>query len=93
MRNGLPEGETPQSGWKIDKTVNLPFLLSCMTAICGGIVWGTQINSRIQNVEASAARVELAVAKLSDNATRIDRMDERTAALQRDIQRIQERAP
>lgn len=64
--------------WTLDKTINLPFLLTAAVAFATAISFAAKTDNRLANLEASTK----AVPELS---AQMERLDERTKIMQVDI--------
>lgn len=65
-----------------DRTVNLPFLVTVVAAILAGAVWTSNVNSRLEGLDA-------ATAGMPEMRERIARMDERGEATKSTLSRIE----
>lgn len=66
----------------LDRTINLPFLVTVVIAIAAGSAWASNTDRRLQGVEQ-------ATAGLPEVRERIARMDERGEATKASIARIE----
>lgn len=70
--------------WKIDRTINLPFLVTVGTALVAGVVWASSVNNRLDNLEQRTRSIPAIEVRLA-------RMDERGEASKGSLTRIEQR--
>lgn len=79
MSDLSPMNVTPVT---IDRTINLPFLVTVVAAIGAAAIWTSNVNSRLEALDA-------ATAGMPDMRERIARMDERGEATKVTLARIE----
>lgn len=70
-----------QTPWTIDKTVNLPFLITVASAVVAAAMWATKTDNQLTDLQNATAAIPAMSAKL-------ERLDERSEAMRRDIDGI-----
>lgn len=65
-----------------DRTINLPFLGTVLTAIIAGAIWTSSMSNRMERVEA-------ATQGLPEMRERLARMDERGEASKASLERLE----
>lgn len=66
--------------WTIDRTVNLPFLMAVVMAMVTALIWGGRMDNRMSNVEKVTADIP-------EISRRLERIDERSEGVRRDLDR------
>lgn len=78
--------------WKIDKTINLPFLWTVGAFLAAAMVFGIRMDGRVANLEqanvTTASSLQQVNSTLATMAPRIERMDERGEGIRRDVDRL-----
>lgn len=67
--------------WTLDKTINLPFLITVAVLFASSIAFATRTDNRLAVLEQQTSQIAEMRAKL-------ERMDERSAMLQSDVNRL-----
>lgn len=68
----------------LDRTINVPFLLTVVSAVLAGAIWTSTVSSRLD-------RLEERTTDLPEMQVRLARMDERGEADKLALQRIERR--
>jgi hypothetical protein len=67
--------------WVLDRTINLPFLVTVFVIMTSGVLWASKTDNRLANVE-------MAVAPIAAMSAKLERMDERSEGIRRDLDRV-----
>lgn len=87
----MPDSDVRSNSWTIDKTINLPFLLTMFMAVISGAIWASTINSRMQQVEAQVAPIAEMQVQVATINERSVAASQSMARLERHMERIEER--
>ena len=84
-----PTAPAITSGWRIDKTVNLPFMLTLIVSIAGVVFGYSNLVNRLLMVERSVSQYQSDNRDVSDLKAQMSVMVERTSNSKASLDRIQ----